>query len=83
MTKYMDELDWYLVVEDLNPAKINVFEITITSIIIFAIGLMMMVTVVVVISIRERKSAKELADRRMYEDKAEYYRQTDGQRRKT
>ena len=26
---------------------------------------------------------KELADRRMYEDKAEYYRQTDGQRRKT
>lgn len=64
MTKYMNELDWYLVVEDLNPVKINVYEITIMSIIIFVIGLMMMAMVFVVISVRERKASKELTERR-------------------
>lgn len=64
MTKYMKELDWYLVVEDLHPDKINVLEITMTSIVIFVIGLFMMGIVFAVISIRERKASRELMERR-------------------
>ena len=64
MTKYMEELDWYLVVEDRRPDKINAIEITTSSIIIFLIGLIMMGIVFFVISIRERKASKELMERR-------------------
>ena len=64
MTKYMEDLDWYLVVEDLNPEKINVIEITAASVIIFLIGLLMMGIVFFVISIRERKASKELIERK-------------------
>ncbi|MCI7131242.1 MAG: diguanylate cyclase [Lachnospiraceae bacterium] len=64
MIKYLEDLDWYLVVEDLNPDKINVIEITAASIIIFVIGLLMMGIVFLVMSIRERKATKELAERK-------------------
>ena len=64
MVKYLEDLDWYLVVEDLNPDKINVIEITAGSIIIFVIGLLMMGIVFFVMSGRERKASKELAERR-------------------
>lgn len=64
MIKYLEELGWYLVVEDLNPDKINVIEITAGSIIIFFIGLLMMGIVFFVMSGRERKASKELAERR-------------------
>lgn len=84
MTKYNKTLKWYLVIEDCNPNKINVVELTIPSIIIFVIGLMMMGIVFFIISERERKISKEhedmdieqlkeLADKLMYEDKDEYY----------
>lgn len=64
MTKYMEELDWYLVVEDLNPDKINIIELISSSVIIFMIGLMMMGIVFFIIYIRERKAAKEIEERR-------------------
>lgn len=64
MTKYMEDLNWYLVVEDLSPDKINVVEITTSSIIIFIIGLVMMGIVFFVISMRESKASKELAEKR-------------------
>lgn len=64
MIKYLEELGWYLVVEDLNPDKINVLEISAGSIIIFVIGLLMMGIVFFVMSGRERKTSKELAERR-------------------
>lgn len=64
MTKYMEELDWYLVVEDCNPDKINIMELISSSIIIFMIGLLMMGIVFCVIYIRERKASKELKERR-------------------
>ncbi|MBO5155480.1 MAG: diguanylate cyclase [Eubacterium sp.] len=64
MTKYMEDLDWYLVVEDCNPDKINVFELVTTSIVIFIIGLMMMGIVFAVIFIRERKASREIAEKR-------------------
>ena len=64
MTKYLETLDWYLVVEDCNPEKISVIELTTTSIIIFLIAFMMMGIVFTVIMIREKKTSKELRERR-------------------
>lgn len=64
MTKYMEDLDWYLVVEDLNPDKINVLELISSSVIIFLIGLLMMGIVFAVIYIRERKATGEHTERR-------------------
>lgn len=64
MTKYMEDLDWYLVVEDYNPDKINVVEIISSSVIIFLIGLMMMGIVFAIIFIRERKALREIAEKR-------------------
>ncbi|MGN0427907.1 MAG: diguanylate cyclase domain-containing protein [Agathobacter sp.] len=64
MTKYMEDLDWYLVVEDCNPDKINVAELVTSSVIIFMIGLLMMGIVFSVIVIREKKASKELREKR-------------------
>ncbi len=64
MTKYMEDLDWYLVVEDYNPDKINILAVVSSSIIIFLIGLMMMGIVFCVIYVRERKASRELKERR-------------------
>lgn len=64
MTKYMADLDWYLVVEDYDPDKMNLAELITSSIIIFVIGLMMMGIVFSVLSIRERKASRELMERR-------------------
>ncbi|MGN0352810.1 MAG: diguanylate cyclase domain-containing protein [Roseburia sp.] len=64
MTKYMEDLGWYLVVEDCDPDKMNVAELTALSIIIFLIGLVMMGIVFFIMSIRERKASKELMERR-------------------
>lgn len=64
MTKYMKDLDWYLVVEDCNPDKIDVIELTTSSIIIFVVGLIMMGITFFVISMRERKTVKELMERK-------------------
>ncbi len=64
LTKYMPDLDWYLVVEDLDPDKINIMEITLPSILIFFGGLVLMGMVFGVISMREQKTAKELEARK-------------------
>lgn len=64
MTKYLKDLGWYLVVEDLNPEKINVFKITIMSIIIFVIGLLLVVIVFAASFMRERRASKELIERK-------------------
>lgn len=60
MVRYLENLGWYLVIEDQNPNRISVVEIITPSIIIFLTGLMMMGIVFFVISIRERKTALEL-----------------------
>ncbi|MGN0437815.1 MAG: diguanylate cyclase domain-containing protein [Lachnospiraceae bacterium] len=64
MTKYMEDLDWYLVVEDYEPDKMNAFKLATSSIIIFIIGLIMMGIVFSVITIRERKASRELQEKR-------------------
>lgn len=64
MTKYMEDLDWYLVVEDYEPDKMNALKISTVSLIIFFIGLMMMGIVLTVVMIREKKVARELEEKR-------------------
>lgn len=63
MTKYIDELDWYLVVRDNHPVKINIYRIIIPIVLIFIMGVNLMVITFAVISIREKK-AEEAYKRR-------------------
>ena len=64
LTKYMEELAWYLVVVDNNPDKINLREVITPSVIIFLGGLFMVAAVFSVITVREQKARKELEERR-------------------
>lgn len=64
LTKYMENLGWYLVVEDCNAGRTNVIDFTTTSIIIFAISLIMMGIVFFIVSTRERKTTRELLEKR-------------------
>lgn len=58
LTKYIRELDWYLVIEDLNPQKIDVNRIIIPAIIIFMAGVVIMAITFAMISIRENRAEK-------------------------
>lgn len=65
MTKYIEMLDWYLVVEDDNPAKIDVNRILSPIVLIFAAGIIIMGLSFGLISIREMKATE--AYQRRYE----------------
>lgn len=56
MTKYVEEFDWYLVVRDDKPVKIDVNRILLPIILIFIIGVVIMVITFSLISIRQRKA---------------------------
>lgn len=58
--KYMDNLDWYLVVVDNVPDKINVANIIITALLIFSIGLILMIIVIRVFTTRADTLSKEV-----------------------
>lgn len=64
LIKYMDNLDWYLVVEDLVPEKLSVLKITLPSILVFFGGIVIMGIAFAVISMREQKAAKALEERK-------------------
>ena len=64
LTKYMESLDWYLVVEYQSRGTINAIQISFTSIIIFIIGLIMMGIVFSIFFIRERNALKELMEKK-------------------
>lgn len=63
LTKYMDDLGWYLVVHQDNVEKLSAGKITAPSIVIFVVGLLMMGVVFMVISIKEQKASRELEQR--------------------
>lgn len=44
LTKYMNVLDWHLIIIDKNPNKINVFEVILPSMVIYVLGVILMVT---------------------------------------
>ncbi len=57
MTKYIEELDWYLVVKDNNPVKLDANRIILPIVLIFMAGVVIMSITFAVISIRERKAS--------------------------
>lgn len=66
MTKYIDELDWYLIVRDDDPVKLDVNRIISPIALIFIAGVFIMAISFTMISIREKKATD--AYRRKYED---------------
>lgn len=59
--KFMDDLDWYLVVEDNQPNKIDVLQIVLPSIVVFAAGLLAMAILFTLLQLRQRRMAGELS----------------------
>ncbi len=53
VTTYLDELGWYLVVQDNNPNKIDVLQVVTPSILIFLIGILIMAVTFYIMSKRE------------------------------
>ncbi len=63
MTKYLEAFDWYIVIRDDNPAKINANKIILPIVLIFIAGVLIMTASFVIISMREKK-AKDAYNRR-------------------
>ena len=60
MVKSMDELGWYLIIEDTEPDKLDVFRIILPSMIIYVLGVAFMLVVSLVFGAHERRRSKEL-----------------------
>lgn len=63
MSKYLEGLDWYIVIRDNNPVKLDVIKIILPIVLIFIAGVLIMATSFVIISMREKK-AKDAYNRR-------------------
>ncbi|MDO4188696.1 MAG: sensor domain-containing diguanylate cyclase [Lachnospiraceae bacterium] len=63
MTKYIDEFDWYLVVRDDNPVKIDANRILLPIILIFIAGVVIMAITFAIVSIRQRKTEEAYNNR--------------------
>ena len=64
MTKLAEGLDWYLTVEDLSPGRVDITKLIVPNVVIFMMGLFMLAVAFCVITIRERKIAAELLEKR-------------------
>ena len=63
MTKYLEDLDWYIVIKDNNPVKIDVNKIILPIVFIFIAGVVIMAISFTLINIRKRR-AEEAYNRR-------------------
>lgn len=63
MTKYLEDLDWYIVIRDNNPVKVDANKIILPIVLVFIAGVLIMAISFVIISIREQK-AKAAYNRR-------------------
>ena len=63
ITKYLESFDWYIVIRDDNPVKIDANRIILPIVLIFIAGVLIMATSFVIISMREKK-AKDAYNRR-------------------
>lgn len=61
MTKYLEGFDWYIVIRDNNPVKLDVNKIILPIVLIFIAGVLIMATSFVIISMREKKAQCQLA----------------------
>lgn len=60
MKKYMENIGWYLVIEDNSPNKLNVIKIILPSVVIYLLGVIIMFVFSIVFGIHERHRSKEL-----------------------
>ena len=56
MTKYLEGFDWYIVIRDNNPVKLDENKIIFPIVLIFIAGVLIMATSFVIISMREKKA---------------------------
>lgn len=63
MTKYIAEFDWYLVVRDNNPVKIDANRIILPIVLIFIAGVIIMAITFTMISIRQKKAEEAYNNR--------------------
>ncbi len=71
MTKFMQDLDWYVVVTDNNPEKINVSDIIRPGLIASVIGIVFLIMAYVGIQMYDRKMEKVLLQNR---DRVRYFK---------
>lgn len=64
LTKYMKNLDWYLVIRENGGRELDVRTITFPSIIIFIVGILIMGLVFGIVSLQEQKVTRELEVKR-------------------
>lgn len=55
MTKYLEGFDWYIVIRDNNPVKLDENKIILPIVLIFIAGVLIMATSFVIISMREKE----------------------------
>lgn len=71
LTKYVDEMGWYLVIEDNKPDKIEGMKVVTPSLIIYAIGIILIIIITLLFGSYERKRNRALfATRRQAETDA-------------
>ena len=64
LVKGMEDLRWYLVVEDLTPERVHLAPIIVPNVVIFLASVFMLAVTFSVITIRERKISGELIEKR-------------------
>lgn len=64
LTKLIENLDWYLVIDDLAPERVNLSKVIVPNVAISLAGLFMLAVAFSVITIRERKISGELLEKR-------------------
>lgn len=60
LVKYMSNLDWYLVIDDMYPNKLNIFEIIRPSMVIYILGIVLMIAFSVAFGVYEKKRNVQL-----------------------
>ena len=63
-TWLMEDLGWYMMVEDFSPERVDISGILFPIIVIFLAGMFLLAVAFCVITIRERNIAQELAEKR-------------------
>lgn len=68
MSKYMEALNWYLIVADNNPDKLNVFQIVLPAIIVFIVGITLLMVFIAMFKQHNNKNINNLrASKRLSE----------------
>lgn len=65
MAKYIKGLDWYLVLEDKDANKIDVFTIVLPSLVIFILGVLLMIVILFSFGVYEKKRSCKIRNSKL------------------